>query len=521
MRCFAAVVVLLAASAWAGDSRCKGSLKERAARFSKQALPTLSDPDRHAQYVKACALDEVVALASRLIEFPTVSSEASAEKSEAISAMGRFLAGWAKGRGLSFRVVGKNDVFEVGWGEGKPALGLLMHGDVVPAPPTDWKRPPFRPVVENGRLYGRGAEDDKGPIAAALVAMAFARDLGLVPKGKVLVIIGNGEESDWDGMKAYAEKEPKPTHVLSVDSSFPIVVAESGFVAWGLEAEVGEPSPGDEGVAVAQEALAGEFLTQVPGRAELKLSPRGKTTLEALEALVKKAAAARPGATVEVKREGALVVVRAQGRSVHSSTAEQGHNALWDLAAVSAQLPLVKNGISVMLGVVARRFDQDHWGERLGLAYADALMGKLLVAPTLLRVKDGKVTLEVNMRRPRGKDTAAFTASLEAAGKSIVAETNGRVRPSEKPYVGEPHVADTSGPLVSTLKAIYRRHRPNEEPKLLSIRGGTYARLFPGAVDFGPSLPGEPYTGHSHDEWIGLGNLELLTRMLAEVVTQR
>ncbi|HZI10253.1 MAG TPA: Sapep family Mn(2+)-dependent dipeptidase [Myxococcus sp.] len=528
LRFAAALFCVLPSLALAQDSkdpRCQGTPRARAVRFSEKAMKGVPAAERYAAYVKACALDEVVELTKALVRFKTVSSELPAPKNPDIAAMGRFLRKWAKAHGMDYRAVGTNDVFELSWGQGAPHLGLVFHGDVVPAPAHEWKRAPFEPVVEDGRLYGRGVEDDKGPLASALVALDFARQLGLKPQGRVLVIVGNGEESDWSGMLKYASSEPKPTHVISVDSEYPVMAAQSGFVAWNLEAPVGEPVKGQGAPATLRpvDVTAGEFLTQVPGAATLKLAPaRGRTPEQALADVQAAADAqkqARASFKADVKREGDTVVLTTQGNAVHASIADQGHNALWDLAAVAARLPLEDNGITAMLRVVAQRFDGDHLGQKLGLAYKDeALMGPLIVAPTVLRVKDGKVSLGINMRRPQGQENAAFNTALDKAAAQVGQDSGGRVKEVPQRYVGDPHVADTSGPLVTTLLDIYKRHRNDPDAKPGSVRGGTYARLFPKAVDFGPAFPGETYSGHAPDEFISLESLDAGTRMLAEAV---
>ena len=57
-------------------------------------------------------------------------------------------------------------------GTGAPHLMLLGHTDVVPpGPPADWTSSPFEPVVRDGCLYGRGAADMKGSVAAFVVAL--------------------------------------------------------------------------------------------------------------------------------------------------------------------------------------------------------------------------------------------------------------------------------------------------------------------------------------------------------------
>ena len=70
-------------------------------------------------------------------------------------------------------------------GTGKPALLLPGHLDVVPAG-EGWDTPPFEAVMRNGRVYGRGAKDNKGPTAACALAAACARHC-LRLKGQLLI----------------------------------------------------------------------------------------------------------------------------------------------------------------------------------------------------------------------------------------------------------------------------------------------------------------------------------------------
>ncbi len=522
MLAFALLLPALLSAEPTADARCEGAPTAAAARFSAKALKGKSPQERYAAYVQACALPRITTLASALIAFPTVGEQVPAGKSEAFAGMETFLATWAKQSGLSLKTYPDRGVFELTWGKGAPLMSWVFHGDVVPAPRGEWKRDPFVAVVEGGRLYGRGAEDDKGPLAAGMVAMAMAKELGLSPGGKVLVVIGNGEESGWEPMATYAKQVPKPAYVISVDSEFPLMTAQSGFVAWYLDADVGTaPADAPPLAPLAVDARAGEFLTQVPGTASVTLTPRGETAT-ALAAKVKtqisELTKTRPTLKAKVDVVDGNVVVSTQGVAVHSSVAHTGQNALWDLAALSDRLKLAPNGVQALLSLVAARMDGDHWAGKLGMAYEDPLMGGLLVAPTLLRVEKGKATLSVNMRRPRGQDATAFGVSLSQATARAVKDSGGRIREGEKPYIGDPHTAELEGTLASTLLDIYRRHQNAPDAKAGFIRGGTYARLFPGAVDFGPALPGEQYTGHAPDESIALSTLSATAQMLAEAL---
>lgn len=57
-------------------------------------------------------------------------------------------------------------------GEGSGGLGFFSHSDTVPGDPREWE--PWNPVVKEGKLYGRGSCDMKGPLAASMIAAASA-----------------------------------------------------------------------------------------------------------------------------------------------------------------------------------------------------------------------------------------------------------------------------------------------------------------------------------------------------------
>lgn len=63
-------------------------------------------------------------------------------------------------------------------GDGDEIFGLFGHVDVVPAGPG-WQTDPFDPVIRDGKIYGRGTSDDKGPSIAAYYALKLIRDLKL------------------------------------------------------------------------------------------------------------------------------------------------------------------------------------------------------------------------------------------------------------------------------------------------------------------------------------------------------
>jgi acetylornithine deacetylase/succinyl-diaminopimelate desuccinylase-like protein len=84
-----------------------------------------------------------------------------------------------------------------GRGDG-PTLLLLSHTDVVLADPDEWSVPPFSGEVRDGEVWGRGALDMKGQVAASAVALASLAREGFEPSGE-LVFAATADEEVGDG----------------------------------------------------------------------------------------------------------------------------------------------------------------------------------------------------------------------------------------------------------------------------------------------------------------------------------
>jgi succinyl-diaminopimelate desuccinylase len=93
-------------------------------------------------------------------------------------------------------------------GTAGPTLIFLGHTDVVPSgPEASWQSPPFEPTIRDGRLYGRGAADMKGSVAAMVVALEQFVVAHPDHRGRVGLLLTSDEEgpTNLDGVRKVVE----------------------------------------------------------------------------------------------------------------------------------------------------------------------------------------------------------------------------------------------------------------------------------------------------------------------------
>jgi acetylornithine deacetylase len=123
-----------------------------------------------------------------------------------------------------------------GWSVG-PALAYVSHLDVVP-PGAGWTRDPFVPVIEGGRLYGRGSGDAKASVAAMLYAAKDVVDQGGIDSGRLLILLGFNEETKNTTMSVLAELVGDiDAAVVGEPTSLDFAIAQRGLLMVDLLAQ--------------------------------------------------------------------------------------------------------------------------------------------------------------------------------------------------------------------------------------------------------------------------------------------
>ena len=154
--------------------------------------------------------EELVRLARELVRIPSVYRPEDTEGNEANVA--RFVADYLERAGFEVSIEevtpGRPNVWAV-WEGDRPGKTLLFeaHTDVVTeGSAEDWDHPPFGAERDGGRIYGRGACDTKGNLAAAVVAVRAIRDSGVSFPGSLILCHPVDEEGMMAGIKAFIER---------------------------------------------------------------------------------------------------------------------------------------------------------------------------------------------------------------------------------------------------------------------------------------------------------------------------
>ncbi|MCC0637189.1 Sapep family Mn(2+)-dependent dipeptidase [Clostridioides sp. ES-S-0001-02] len=114
------------------------------------------------------------------------------------------------------------------YGDSEDYICVIGHVDVVHEG-ENWIYQPYGGEIYNGKIYGRGVLDNKGPIMCALYGLYVIKELGLKLDKKVRIIFGTNEESGFKDIPYYLKKEKPPIMGFTPDCKYPVVYGEKGM----------------------------------------------------------------------------------------------------------------------------------------------------------------------------------------------------------------------------------------------------------------------------------------------------
>lgn len=529
-----------AISAWQTDRRASGSVDSHASMTAEQQAQVFR---LLGIYTRARYTDEARQMLAELVAIPTFFDESVEQHNNPhFHQLASRLESLAAEFGLSFRNV-DNRVYEItlpvagtnnqpGASDepsprGEETVAFHAHADVVPANAADWilddgtQLDPFTLTEIDGRLYGRGAEDNKNGIVAVLYAMRVIVQENLPVQRTLRLLVDTTEETTGEAMPYYLERNPVPDFNIALDGGYPVIIAEKGYgtllARFPFRTSVGE---GVELIHLTG-GLAGN---QIPGSATATLlaADPAETAVRLQQLGVNYVMLNGYDFEITAMALADRVEVRVIGTSAHSSEPWTGVNPvarLLDFLYESGHVVYMKdNHLTDAILYAVSNFGLDFTGRQLGINFTDDFMGPLTASLTYVNVDETGMELITNLRVPRGRDIEELKQDILNRLNEWSALSN--LTLDLQLDIAQPMFRNPEGQWIQTLLDVATENL-NLPREFLSSDGATSIHELPNGVQFGLAMPGIKYTGHNDNEFKTIDqyevDLQIVTEMMARI----
>jgi succinyl-diaminopimelate desuccinylase len=401
---------------------------------------------------------------------------------------------------LGFKTVNVDNMIGYAeYGSGDEMIAVLGHLDVVPEG-DGWTYPPYGAEIHNGKIYGRGTTDDKGPTIGALYALKAIKDLNIPLKRRVRVFFGLNEETGSKCVKHYVDKgEEMPVAGFTPDAEYPIINGEKGIVTCKYTRKLNQ-----DGNVIFLSINGGIAANVVPDYAQAEIAV-SKDVADKIKRL------AEETDNIKIQEKENSIVVKSYGISAHGSTPEKGKNAITYLLKFLEKVDFIgdfKDFIEYFNKYIGTELN----GESLGIYLEDDISGKLIFNLGTISGDKNELSLEINMRYPVTKTYEEFINTFKEKMELGKLEEI-YLRHKKSLYVSP----DTE--FIKKLQKVYEEQF-GEKAELISIGGGTYAKAMENVVAFGPIFKGQPMVEHKPDEYIEIDSLMKNVQVMAAAIKE-
>ena len=372
-------------------------------------------------------------------------------------------------------------------GKGEKLIGVLAHLDVVPAG-EGWETDPFKMVEKDGKLFGRGTMDDKGPAVASLYAIKYLLEEKVELNKRIRLIVGLNEEAGSRGLAHYVKKEGHIDYGFTPDGSFPGIYGEKGHVG-------GMFSVSDSKII---DIDGGEASNAVCSKVKVVLDKSVD-----IDKLIVYLNNNNMKFELKVLDNYELIVY---GVAAHASMPELGKNAISYLMAGLKDAGYEDTLVKYYNDHIGTSTDGSQFGCKLEDKY-----GALTFNNGRIYKKDGKIYGTIDIRVPVTMDTSDVIKIMTGN----MNETYGRI---ETLRGGKPLFFDPKSPMVTSLVSAYQDVTGDYENKPMVIGGGTYSKGINNCIAFGGEFVGD--NNHLHDvgEFIEVDKLLLQTEIYIKAI---
>jgi len=357
-------------------------------------------------------------------------------------------------------------------GSGAELIGVLGHLDVVPAGDLEkWNTNPYEAEVIDGKLYGRGTQDDKGPMLAAVYGVKLLMEQDITFNKRVRFIFGLDEENLWRSITEYLENEEKPAYGFTPDSIFPMINAEKGLLQAKIRFDKKSPIT----------LIAGDAFNAVPDKAVYS----GNKKEEVVNALKKL------NYEYKVTENGIEVI----GNGSHASKPQEGINAITRLVEALKIVGYKSSGIRLMNDIFANKV----FGEGFIENCFDEVSGNLTINLGKVNFNENYQEICLDIRIPvtyeKEKVVKKLIDKIKEYGFSY----------EEHDFLASIYISEDNEMLQKLKKVFSRETGLDATP--LSSGGATYARAIDNCLAYGALFPGDEKVEHKVNEYIKIENL--------------
>lgn len=389
--------------------------------------------------------------------------------------------------------------------ENDHTLDVLSHMDCVPVADGWTVCEPFDPVVVDGKIYGRGTADDKGPGVAALYAIRCIKELGIPLKHNVRLIWGTDEECGSEDIAYYYAKEPEAKYTFSPDADYPVINIEKGMFRGHITAEF------KESTALPRVKLmeAGLKINVVPDKCHLEIEGMRKTVAEIYCA----AAHDKTGVKFTVSEiDKNTIAIDALGAGAHAAHPQDGNNAITATLYLISTMHLMPSAqFKALCGLSELAPHGDFFGKGFGVDLWDDISGELTLSLDIIRVTPTSLTADFDSRCPvcANDDNMKYVAMKKCAEKGLIL--------ADEPMRAPHHVPGDSD-FIKTLIGAYEKYTGATNSKPIAIGGGTYCHDLKNGVAFGCTMPGTDNRMHGNDEFAVVEELVVSAKIFADAI---
>ena len=447
--------------------------------------------------------DEMISDLGRLIKINSVRSKSEEGAPYGVDSRAVLALAQSMFEERGFKVNNFEDMMiTVDFGPTPPLLGILAHLDIV-AVGEGWDTDPLNLIIKDGKLYGRGVVDNKGPSVAAMYALYCARDICSQLDHGVQIILGSGEETGFDDVTQYLKKNTPPPNVFTPDAQYPIVNVEKGrfMPAFGAKWEKDTTLPRVISIS------GGKTPNVIPNNSEAVIE--GFST-EDVDDFCQKFSE-KTGVKITAKTNESKHTISAEGVAAHASMPERGNNAQTAIVEMLAAMPFAQSKSFEYLCALNHLFPHgDNHGTALGIDMSDDIAGRITVNFGVLRFDELEFSGNFDSRTPPCAD------EIDLVGKTRETLKRKGIELTYHEITGAHHTPEET-PFCQKLLRIYEEYT-GEPGECISMGGLTYVHDIDGGVAFGVAMPDEDNRAHGANEYLNVEQFIKSAKMFTQAI---